>query len=546
MNTSKAQCSSSAARQVRLQTGNLCLGVTKRFTVILFVSGLLALTGAEPVGAAERAGTNKVQMADGIVLPLRPVAEAIADAMQFLKKADGGYVPGRIDGDLAGYFTSAFVKEDGTRSERKLAFPARQHAYFIFTFLRYYAYTGNREWLLRARDLADWNLAHSTPSNAVYANLPYSTFSKGQPGGSKDQDSIEPDKAAFLGSAYVALYEATADTKYLDAARAVAETLVRRQREDGSWPYRVVPEDGTVRQDFGGAPVFLVEFFERMLRYEDKPAWHRAHDRALKYMLQTNIEKKLWGTYHEDIVLKPQDYLSAEPMCFTADYLFRRGKAHPEYVEMGRRVIRRMEERLVHTEGHAAAPAPAVAEQAGFNHIMPGHTARYCLALADLYSLTHEEQEKRRAMSGINALTHMQAPSGLFRTFFYTVNPKASKTKKPDWYSQHLYTVCHVLEAMPCLPELAPNGQDHLLGGGVFVREVGYSAGQVRCETIAPSCTILKLSFVPQAVHAGTRELGAVKELPADDRLGWSFDPATSLLTIRHDGGPVDVRSLPR
>ena len=116
------------------------------------------------------------------------------------------------------------------------------------------------------------------------------------------------------------------------------------------------PIDGTVRQDFGGAPVFLVEFFERMLRYEDKPAWHRVHDRALNYMLQTNIEKNLWGTYHEDILLKPQEYLSAEPMCFTADYLFRRGKAHPEYVEMGRGVIRRMEERLVHTEGHAAAP----------------------------------------------------------------------------------------------------------------------------------------------------------------------------------------------
>ena len=68
-------------------------------------------------------------------------------------------MPGRIDGSLAGYFTSAFVNPDGTRSERQLSYPARQHAYFIFTFLHYYAYTGDPEWLLRARDLADWNLA---------------------------------------------------------------------------------------------------------------------------------------------------------------------------------------------------------------------------------------------------------------------------------------------------------------------------------------------------------------------------------------------------
>ena len=100
--------------------------------------------------------------------------------MRFLKKADGGYVPGRIDGELAGYFTSAHVNPDGTRSDRKLSFPARQHAYFIFTFLRYHAYTGEREWLLRARDLGDWNLAHSTPADAVYGRLPYSTCTAGE------------------------------------------------------------------------------------------------------------------------------------------------------------------------------------------------------------------------------------------------------------------------------------------------------------------------------------------------------------------------------
>ena len=98
-------------------------------------------------------------------------------------------------------------------------------------------------------------------------------------------------------------------------------------------------------------------------------------------------------------------------------------KRIPRYVEMGRQVLQRLEERLVHTEGHAAAPAPTVSEQAGFDHIMPGHTARYCLALADLYALNHDEQVRRRAMSGINALTYMQSPEGLFRTFFYSVKP---------------------------------------------------------------------------------------------------------------------------
>ena len=408
--------------------------------------------------AAEVAESNRVRVVDGVVMPCRPVSQAIAQAMEFLKKADGGYVPGRIDGDLAGYFTHAHVNEDGSRSERQLAFPARHHAYFIFTFLRYHAYTGQREWLLRARDLADWNLAHSTLPDAFYPNLPYSTFSNGKPGGSADKDSIEPDKAAFLASAYIALYEATEEEKYLAGAKALAETLVRRQSKDGSWPFRVVAEDGKVRQEFGGAPVFSVQFFEDILRHENEPSYRQAHDRALRLMLERNVEKNLWGTYHEDVGVKPPDYLSAEPMSFTADYLFRHAEAHPEYIEMGRRVLGRMEQRLVHTEGHPAAPAPAVSEQAGFEHIMPGHTARYCLALADLYKVTGDEQVKKKAMSGINALTYMQSDAGLFRTFFQHVNESKPGIKRPNWYSQHLYTVCHVLEVMPSLPEIA-NGK---------------------------------------------------------------------------------------
>jgi hypothetical protein len=426
-----------------------------RLTVTSLLGALLLQAMVGCVWAAGAAGTNAIKVVNGVVMPLRPVTQAITQAMEFLRKADGAYVPGRIDGELAGYFTSAFVLPDGTRSERKLAYPARQHAYFILTFLHYQAYSGDKEWLTRARDLADWNLVHSTPTNALYANLPYSTLAGGKPGGGRDGESIEPDKAAFLGSAYLALYDVTKDEKYLAGARAMADTLARRQRDDGSWPFRVVPGDGRVEQDVGGAPVFFVDFFEAMQSHDGQPSCKAAREKALKYMLRTNVEKNAWGTYHEDIRAKAGDYLSAEPICFTADYLFRKGKEHPEYVEMGRQVLARMEAKLVHTTGHAAAPAPAVAEQAGFNHIMPGHTARYCLALAHLYAVTQDEAVKRKALSGINALTYMQSPTGLFRTFFFSVNRKAADANRLDWYSQHLYTVCHVLEAMPVMPEIS-------------------------------------------------------------------------------------------
>ena len=171
-------------------------------------------------------------------------------------------------------------------------------------------------------------------------------------------------------------------------------------------------------------------------------------------MLARNVRENVWGTYHEDIRNKPGTHLSAEVMCFTADYLFRHAKEHPEYVDLGRQVLERVEERLVHTQGHPAAPAPAVSEQAGFEHMMPGHTARYCLALANLYAASGDEEAQRKAMSGINALTYMQTDAGLFATFFQKVKERNPNKKRSNWYSQHLYTVCHVLEAMQVLPEL--------------------------------------------------------------------------------------------
>ncbi len=424
--------------------------------LVLVVGNLVCLVCVAK--AEEKITPPPVRVVDGIVMPRRPVMEAIDDAMDFLKKADGAYVPGNIDGELAGYFSTAFVNEDGSRSERELAFPARHHAYFIFTFLHYHDYSGEEEWLIRACDLADWNLAHSSPADAAYPNIPYSVYEKGKPGGSADQDSTEPDKAAFLGSAYLALFEATQEKKYFAAAKAIAETLVQRQNKDGSWPFRVVPGTGEVRQEFGGAPVFYVQFFEDLLRYESDPLIQQSHQQASKLMFSRNVEKNLWGTYHEDIREKPETYLSAEPMCFTADYMFRRGKSHPEYIELGRRVMRPLEERLVHTEGHAAAPAPVVSEQVGYDHMMPGHTARYCLALADLFAATGDENVRRTALSGINALTYMQSPEGLFATYFQELHEKNPQKKRRNWISQHLYTVCHVLEAIRSLPEIQTQG----------------------------------------------------------------------------------------
>lgn len=489
--------------------------------------------------APTEAQPSMVKVVDGVVQPRRPLMEAIDDAIRFLRKADGAYVPGNIQGELAGYFMAAHVNADGSRvTRRQLSFPARHHGYFIRTFLNYHAYTGQPEWLLRARDLAEWNIKTSTPPTDAYGNLPYSAHQDGKPTGSADKNSIETDKPAFLGSAYLALYESTGDRRYLDAARKIAATLRPKQRADGSWPFRVIPKDGTVFEDLGGAPVFFVEFFDHLNRHEPKPEHVRARDQARQLMIARNVERGEWGTYHEDIHPKPGTHLSAEPMSFTAAYLLREARSHPEFLEPGRKILRQMEAGLVHTEGHAASPAPAVAEQVTFAHIMAGHTARYCLALAHLYQATGDDAVKRRALSGLNAITFMQNEAGLFRTHFY--DTRQQKEKDPatvnNWYSQHLYTVCHMLECMPAFPEIAPDGENHVLGYSTALRNVRYGPGSVSYATILPGTETIKLGFEPKTVQAGGRPLAR-----GGQGNGWTFDPATRVLTLQHGAGEVSI-----
>jgi len=69
-----------------------------------------------PARAADAPATQPVPVVDGIVQPREPLAEQLVRAMAFLKKADGDYVPGKIDGPLAGYYSSAHVMPDGSRA----------------------------------------------------------------------------------------------------------------------------------------------------------------------------------------------------------------------------------------------------------------------------------------------------------------------------------------------------------------------------------------------------------------------------------------------
>lgn len=516
-----------------------------------------------------------IRVLDGVVQPRRPLGEMVRKAMLLLQedRRDKEYVPGKMGEKLPGYIRNAYL--GGGRGR---LFPADHHALFIDTFLRYHAYTGKREWLDRARDIADWNIAHSTDPKWVYGDLPFSSWhwkidmmdqnQRKERFKWGDWGSIETDKPCFVGSMYLAVYRATEDEKYLQGAKKIADTLLKHQRDDGSWPFRVIPENGNVHADYGCAAVLAVQFFEDLMQGAgDDPRYRKARDGALQWMFKHPIQKNAWSGYHQDVgggrLNSPHKVFM--PMAYTARYLLRHRGEHEEFLEAALRLHSRVKETFVFSEadGYPLGPAPGTAEQGAARDrigcgVMPCHTALYCILLADLYGATGRDEYRKTAVSGINSLTWMQADSGAISTWIW--HPQRDKKENPvrnreefeswwdkvmkgrggNWYSIHIYTVGLILEAMGCFTELAPDGEDHLLKSTGPVREIGYAKGRVEFETARPSTSVLKLSFEPRSVRARGKRLAKKSKL-LGKAYGWSIDRKRGVLTIRHPEGKVVV-----
>ena len=148
--------------------------------------------------------------------------------------------------------------------DRFVSYPAFHHALLIRTFLRYWKEARDDRALAEAVKLADWNIAHSTPGDWPYGNLPYSTFEEKKPGGFRDKTGLMPDKAAIMALAYLQLHTATGEARFLDAAEAIGETLAQRQRPNGTWPFRVDPKSERVIEEYSSSVIYAVTLFEKL------------------------------------------------------------------------------------------------------------------------------------------------------------------------------------------------------------------------------------------------------------------------------------------
>jgi len=271
--------------------------------------GVLILM-AETIGNAEAADwksmmtiADRKRDARGKLLPLQSYDETIRRGMSFLLDDHLKWFRGPVESivDEQGETRMPWVyysnlQHDGapfpSSVDRFVSYPAFHHALAIRTFIGYWRYAKDERSLNEAVKLADWNIAHSTPADWAYGSLPYSTFQEKKPGGFRDKTGLMPDKAAIMALAYLHLHEATREARFLNAAEAIGDTLARRQRSDGTWPFRVDPRTETVFEEYTSSVIYAVLLFEKLDKLNGSDRYRADRDLTWNWLLGGPVKTK--------------------------------------------------------------------------------------------------------------------------------------------------------------------------------------------------------------------------------------------------------------
>lgn len=423
----------------------------------------------------------------------------------------------------------------GDKWNRNQSYPAGHHAGYIGTFLSYYVYSGDEEALKRAEELAQWNLAHSTPKDWLYSGVPYSTVSNGRPpvagDGTKDGDAIIPIFGPGMGGSYLQLYRTTGKVEYLKAAQHIADTLVKTQLPGGNWPFRVNPKTGEVKEQYTSAIIFVAMFFENLDTFTKTDTYAAPRKKVIDWILNNPVKDMHWGGLFEDIGNAPKNRTNGDCM-ETAAYLIRHRDENKEYLPIAMKLLDWVKATFVDETGHMYAPAPATREQLACNFRMSVHTGHWAMILAQLYELTGDQKYLTGVKNAAAYITyHMQSDNRI------CVGPEWDQQGHGFWYSIQFACVNQMCALMGFMPDQAPDGENHLLKSSAVVQKIRYEPSSVIYTTDAHSNDLLKLAFTPKSITVGGKELAAGDGTTK----GWKFDSKTNVLHLSHDKGEVAV-----
>ena len=268
-------------------------------------------------------------------------------------------------------------------------YPAKMHSATIQAMCGYLklGYPRKDEAMKLARLSADYLISISEPEGSPLAGWPhtYEGTNHAAKNGAGKQMLIYP---ASAGSAFLALYKATKDAKYLEAAKKVAERYLQLQGEDGTWSLVLREKDGTAAGRNRLMPNGVIDFFETLYEVTNDVRYRAAADRAFAFIDNGPLKTWNWEGQFEDVApSKPYRNLTKHNACDTAIYLLKRFPQDSHRLEQAKAILRFAEDQFVIWErpmrkdgiGYRSRPDPARRHSAYYRDW-------YCPSVMEQYS----------------------------------------------------------------------------------------------------------------------------------------------------------------
>jgi hypothetical protein len=344
-------------------------------------------------------------------------------------------------------------------SQNPAQYPQQQFPIYMEAFLAAHAQKrpNSEQCLDYATYIADWMMANRRPDKGPIPLFPYSTIGRGKFEGGVEGKSANVLRACYFAIALLEVYERVKKPEYLDYARHIADVTMKFQNRDGSFPYRINPETGSVLEQYTVSSMDFVNLVEALEVHGHDAKRALAARRAIEWLLAYPCQTNLWAAPFEDI---PDPGLISRNLSQWAPmFLIRHLCAHrdddPSYVPLAVKLNRWVEDQFVvfgvveyahpGTQKMIRVKGPLVREQSMCFAAMDGHTANWILTLIELHKATGKKVYLDKAMAAANAMCAEQYGSGSFSTWgrdYITGEPDPAPLGAfSNWYSGTCYAV---------------------------------------------------------------------------------------------------------
>ena len=427
----------------------------------------------------------------------------------------------------------------------------------------YYNYTGNESIIDNMKYMADYYLDHSLSSDgSKWPDLPY-PYNTVLESGIYDGDMIlgkgylQPDKAGSFGFELVKLYKKTNDTKYLDAAIKIANTMASNvqsgDNDNSPWPFKVNAETGETgvlvnrgswykgmdkdankfkanKSAYTTNWTSTLELFTELINLQkgNIDGYNKAFTITIEWLKKYPSKTNKWGPFFEDIPNWSDTQINAVTY---AMYILEHPELDPIWKETVKNIFQWVYKNLGDNE-FSKYNIICIDEQTAYRVPGNSHSSRQASVELMYWEKTGDTIYVRNAVRMLNWATYMVDHDG---KNYYPTND----IWMTDGYGDY---VRHYLRSMAAAPQLAPENANHLLRSSSIVKQIIYKPDHITYTIFDDSSTdIFRLTGKPKTIRVNGETLIQGSNSNSEGWFWQSFAMGGILEIKQKKGNQIDI-----